>query len=102
MKNIVLVIFMLLLLGSCRSKSDYIEDFRDFVSEVEKQRAGFDEVKWEEADKRFDALYKDEFKEFSDELDEDEIKEVNSLSNIYLGIKSSLEARKKIRELRGK
>lgn len=100
----LLSIFLLsvLVFASCTSKKDYIKEYRSFVDEVKEGYRDYGAEQWEAADERFREYSEDMYKDFFEELTEEEVREVNILGGIYLGLKMSKEAEGKIKDLKNK
>ena len=70
-----LVFFILI---SCSHPKDkFINDFGIFINEVEANYKSFDDVEWEVTQINF-INFKDEFEEIKQQMDESEIKQINS------------------------
>lgn len=94
------IFFLLLILlssfCSCSSKNGYMEEYREFISDVQKEHMSYDNEMWKEADEKFSEFSEDEYDRYFDELTDDEIKELSKLNSIYLGLKISRDAREKL------
>lgn len=93
-----LLMLSAMLLASCSSKEGYIRDYRKFVSEVKSGYREYGAEQWEEADEKFREYSEEMYDDFFEDLNEEEISELNILSSVYLGLKVSLEAGKKLEE----
>lgn len=100
----LLSIFLLsvLVFASCTSKKDYIKEYRNFVNEVKDGYRDYGAEQWEVADERFHEYSEDMYKDFFEELTEEEVREVNILASEYLGYKISKEAEERIKDLKNK
>lgn len=97
MNNIFFLLLILLSsLCSCSSKNGYMEEYREFISDVQKEHMSYDNEMWKEADEKFSEFSEDEYDRYFDELTDDEIKELSKLNSIYLGLKISRDAREKL------
>lgn len=95
-----LLMLSVVLLASCSSKEGYIKEYREFVSEVKSGYMEYGDEQWEEADEKFREYSEEMYDDFFEELNEEEISELNILSSVYLGLKVSVEAGKKLDELK--
>lgn len=73
-----------------------MEEYREFISDVQKEHMSYDNEMWKEADEKFSEFSEDEYDRYFDELTDDEIKELSKLNSIYLGLKISRDAREKL------
>ncbi len=73
-----------------------MEDFHQFIDEVEAGGPSYDEEQWNEADERFDELSDEDFADFKDELTDEELHDIDQMTAIYLGLKASKEAKEKL------
>lgn len=101
MKYLILI-FLLPFMISCTSKEGYIEDYREFITDVRKDFRSYDDEKWKETDELFEEYSEKMYDKFFDDLSDDEICELNTYNSIYLGIKMSLDAREKLQKTKNK
>lgn len=94
--KIIALLCVTLMLASCHSKEDYLEEFKNFVDEVELNYTSFDEEKWKESDEKFEELSDKEFNDYKDELTDDELHTIDQFDAIYMAIKVKMEAKRNL------
>ena len=99
--KIIITAFAILTLASCENKESYIQDFSQFVQEVEDHADKYTDKDWKKADKKFDNFTGSIYKKYAEELTAEEKIEIAKCQTTYTalkakaGIKNSLENLKK-------
>lgn len=65
-----MVLMLILLITSCspQSKESYLEDYKEFISEVRKENKGYTEQNWEKTDEKYKKFSGEWKKKFKDEF----------------------------------
>lgn len=95
--KIIITAFAILTLASCENKESYIQDFSQFIQEVEDHADKYTDKDWKKADKKFDNFTGSIYKKYAEELTAEEKIEIAKCQTTYTalkakaGIKNSLE-----------
>ncbi|MEZ4883111.1 MAG: DUF6565 domain-containing protein [Chitinophagales bacterium] len=91
MKSLFALLFSLLLLQSCsrapQTKEEYLNEYSQFIEQMEKKSADFDEDDWKEQDEIQELYAREYYDRFSDELTIGEKLTVTGYGLTYNGIK---------------
>ena len=103
--NIFLLLSMLfLVLISCapQTKESYLEDFKDFISEVEENHISYTEKNWESKDKEYEKFTQEWHKKFEEDFTWKEQLIIGKYKIQYNIYRVGDESKKMINELFGK
>lgn len=96
--KIIITAFAILTLASCENKESYIQDFSQFVQEVEDHADKYTDKDWKKADKKFDNFTGSIYKKYAEELTAEEKIEIAKCQTTY----TALKAKAGIKKLSGK
>lgn len=103
MKNL-LTLFLFVSLAACSGsiqKQAFIFNYTDFIEEVSKNGANYDEKKWNEVQIQFDKFKDIEFPKYKDKMSAEEVKKYNELTGRYYGAVARHQASKLKKEFQG-
>lgn len=72
MKKIFISLFALFIFISCDNKESYMQDFSQFIQEVEDNADNYSEKDWKKADKKFEEYTGSIYKKYAEELTAEE------------------------------
>lgn len=72
MKKIFISLFALFIFISCDNKESYMQDFSQFIQEVEDNADKYSEKDWKKADKKFEEYTGSIYKKYAEELTAEE------------------------------
>ncbi len=86
--KIIITAFAILTLASCENKESYIQDFSQFVQEVEDNADKYTEKDWKKADKKFESFTGSIYKKYAEELTSEEKIEIAKCQTTYTALKA--------------
>lgn len=86
--KIIITAFAVLTLFSCENKESYIQDFSQFIQDVEDHADTYTDKDWEKADKKFENFTGSIYKKYAEELTSDEKMEIAKCQTTYTALKA--------------
>jgi len=87
----IFFLFIALLFFACNveiSKTDYINKYDSFISEVAENKSSYSDVDWNNADSLYIMYSVDYYKRFSNELTSEEKRRINKMTGKYIGYRA--------------
>lgn len=94
MKKIFISLFALFIFISCDNKESYMQDFSQFIQEVEDNADKYSEKDWKKADKKFEEYTGSIYKKYAEELTAEEKNRDSQMSNDLCRIKGKSRHKK--------
>ena len=88
MKKIFISLFALFIFISCDNKESYMQDFSQFIQEVEDNADKYSEKDWKKADKKFEEYTGSIYKKYAEELTVEEKIEIAKCQTTYAALKA--------------
>lgn len=88
MKKIFISLFTLFIFISCDNKESYMQDFSQFIQEVEDNADKYSEKDWKKADKKFEEYTGSIYKKYAEELTAEEKIEIAKCQTTYAALKA--------------
>ena len=88
MKKIFISLFALFIFISCDNKESYMQDFSQFIQEVEDNADKYSEKDWKKADKKFEEYTGSIYKKYAEELTTEEKIEIAKCQTTYAALKA--------------
>ncbi|MBP6397685.1 MAG: hypothetical protein KBF57_10510 [Saprospiraceae bacterium] len=103
MKNLLTLFFFVSLLacGESIQKQAFLYKYTDFVEEVSKAGANYDEKKWDEMEQKFNDFKEVEYPKYKDKMTAEETQQYNELTGRYYGAVARHQASKLKKEFQG-
>ena len=101
MKNLLLILLTTLLLASCNNKDAYIDEFGKFMNDIENVNEDYSDQEWALIEIQFDDLSIYQFKDFKDELTDNDMKQIEKFKERFTKIQVNREPLKNILNIIG-
>jgi len=101
MKNLLLILLSSLLLSSCNNKDTYIDEFGKFMNDIENVNEDYSDQEWALIEIQFDDLSIYQFKDFKDELTDNDMKQIEKFKERFTKIQVNREPLKNILNIIG-
>lgn len=88
MKKIFISLFALFIFISCDNKESYMQDFSQFIQEVEDNADKYSEKDWKKADKKFEEYTGSIYKKYAEGLTAEEKIEIAKCQTTYAALKA--------------
>jgi len=101
MKNLLLILFTAFLLSSCNNKDIYIDEFGEFMNDIENVNEDYSDQEWALIEIKFDDLSIYQFKDFEDELTDNDKKQIKKFNDRFTKIQVNRDPLKNILKIIG-
>lgn len=101
MKNLLLILFTAFLLSSCNNKDAYIDEFGKFMNDIENVNEDYSDQEWALIEIKFDDLSIYQFKDFEDELTDNDKKQIKKFNDRFTKIQVNRDPLKNILKIIG-
>lgn len=91
------ILFALCTATSCQTKSDRIDELKDFVQEIANDGKDYTEEQWEKVDEKFEDLL-EEVESYKD-LTPEEVKEIARIQGEYAAVAIKKNSKKLMKEM---
>lgn len=91
------ILFALCAATSCQTKSDRIDELKDFVQEIANDGKDYTEEQWEKVDEKFEDLL-EEVESYKD-LTPEEVKEIARIQGEYAAVAIKKNSKKLMKEM---
>lgn len=101
MKNLLLILFITFLLSSCNNKDAYIDEFGEFMNDIENVNEDYSDQEWALIEIKFDDLSIYQFKDFEEELTDNDKKQIKKFNDRFTKIQVNRDPLKNILKIIG-